>query len=164
MFNLRKLSNLTSKSSRTGSKKNKKRIKSGKNQEISLQESSFSETLSKVENEVNFDNIEQYLQAIEKQGEKMQERPNRQEFLRYKSLIKRFLKRIMMDSVKVRKQKVYKKDREYVIVDIIDEKLYRLGQYILLEESEHIILASKIDEIRGLLYDSVRDIEGRNSK
>ncbi|MCK4907326.1 MAG: YaaR family protein [Spirochaetes bacterium] len=164
MFNLKKLSNLTSKSSRTGSKKNKKRIKSGKNQEISLQESSFSETLSKVENEVNFDNIEQYLQAIEKQGEKMQERPNRQEFLRYKSLIKRFLKRIMMDSVKVRKQKVYKKDREYVIVDIIDEKLYRLGQYILLEESEHIILASKIDEIRGLLYDSVRDIEGRNSK
>lgn len=164
MFNLRKLSNLTSKSSKTGSKKNKKRIKSGKNQEISLQESSFSETLSKVENEVNFDNIEQYLQAIEKQGEKMQERPNRQEFLRYKSLIKRFLKRIMMDSVKVRKQKVYKKDREYVIVDIIDEKLYRLGQYILLEESEHIILASKIDEIRGLLYDSVRDIEGRNSK
>ncbi|MCK5267586.1 MAG: DUF327 family protein, partial [Spirochaetes bacterium] len=135
MFNLRKLSNLTSKSSKTGSKKNKKRIKSGKNQEISLQESSFSETLSKVENEVNFDNIEQYLQAIEKQGEKMQERPNRQEFLRYKSLIKRFLKRIMMDSVKVRKQKVYKKDREYVIVDIIDEKLYRLGQYILLEES-----------------------------
>lgn len=164
MFNLRKLSNLTSKSSKTGSKKNKKRIKSGKNQEISLQESSFSETLSKVENEVNFDNIEQYLQAIEKQGEKMQERPNRQEFLRYKSLIKRFLKRIMMDSVKVRKQKVYKKDREYVIVDIIDEKLYRLGQYILLEESENIILASKIDEIRGLLYDSVRDIEGRNSK
>ena len=58
---------------------------------------------------------------------------------------------------------IYKKEREYVTADIINEKVFQLGQYILAEESERLVIAAQIDEIRGLIYDSVNELREGNT-
>lgn len=110
------------------------------------------------ENELIAD-LEEFICEINSQGERLKEHPNRREFLKYKSMIRRFLKQVVEGSLRVRRQKVYKRDRELISTELIDEKLYRLGHYLVLEEAEHLNIAGDIDEIRGLLYDSLDTVK-----
>lgn len=96
-----------------------------------------------------------FVGEIMAQGERLKEHPTRHEFLRYKAMVARFLKRILKLALKTGKTR--RGDREYVFMDIIDGKLYELGHYLLLEEAETIAIAAAIDEIRGLVYDSLRN-------
>ena len=94
------------------------------------------------------------------QGERLRERQTRAEFLRYKALVSRFLRRIISLSLKIKTTR--KRNTEYISTRIVDEKLFQLGQYLLLEETDTLELAARIDEIKGLVYDSMKTIkEGR---
>jgi len=95
-----------------------------------------------------------FIVKIDKQGERLRDHPNKKEFLKYKALISRFMKKIIRESMKIKKQKIYKKEREYIITQLIDEKLFELGHYLMLEEADHLIIAEKIDIIKGMIFDS----------
>jgi len=99
--------------------------------------------------------LDAFVGEIMAQGERLKQHPNRHEFLRYKAMVARFLKRILKLAMKTGRTR--RRDREYVFMDIIDGKLYELGHYLLLEEAETIALAAAIDEIKGLLYDSLKN-------
>jgi len=99
--------------------------------------------------------LDTFVSEIMAQGERLKQHPNRNEFLRYKAMVARFLKRILKLAMKTGKTR--RRDREYVYMDILDSKLYELGHYLLLEEAETMTIAAAIDEIKGLLYDSLRN-------
>jgi len=136
---------------RTGSAKSVARETSG---------ADFASALDEAEAEALEADLENFVEAIRQQGEKLKQHQNRAEFLRYKAMVSRFLKRIISVSMKISKTR--RRNTEYISTRIVDEKLFQLGQYLLLEESETLELAARIDEIKGLVYDSVRTIrEGR---
>ncbi len=47
----------------------------------------------------------------------------------------------------------WKRHKEYVLIEKINEKLELLTKYILEKENENINLLATLDEIRGLLVD-----------
>lgn len=105
------------------------------------------------------ENLEQFINDINNQGERLREHPNHREFVKYKGMIRRFLKQVVNGSMRIRRQKIYKRDRELISTELIDEKLYQLGHYLVLEEADHLAIAADIDEIKGLLYDSLNNVK-----
>lgn len=161
MFDIRKLGLGLLKSGPTpkGSKKKKTGATGSidSHHEDGITEKDFGEILEAATAPLTKETVADIVAALEAQGDVLKENPSRQEFLKYRQLVKNFLKFIVQESFSVTKQKVPKKEREYISLKIIDERLYELGKYILLEEAEAIAIAARIDEIRGLVYDSVRD-------
>ena len=167
MFDIRKLGLGTSGTGRAaGGKKKKKTGKSGKITRSSDDQGDpgFLEALESIAEGEAPENPADFISRIEAQGELLKQNPGRQEFLKYRQLIRKFLKKVVDGSFSITKQKVYKKDREYITVKVIDEKLFELGKYLLLEEAETIELAARIDEIKGLVYDSARDASGKENR
>jgi uncharacterized protein YaaR (DUF327 family) len=139
------------------------RAKSGKKGLLSLQGSAansvdFAQALNEADAQLLEEDLERFVGEIMKQGERLKRSPNKHEFLRYKTMISRFLKRVVEHAFKTGRTR--RRDREYVFADIIDEKLFELGHYLLKEEAETVELAATIDEIKGLLYDSLRLSKG----
>ena len=118
----------------------------------------FSEAISAADTRLLEENMEFFVSEIMKQGERLKQTPNKQEFLRYKTLISRFLRCVIDHAFKTGKAR--QRNHECFFADIIDEKLVELGRYLLLEEADTLALAATIDEIRGLLYDSLKMCKG----
>jgi len=118
----------------------------------------FAHALDEADARLLDEDMERFIGEIMRQGERLKQTPNKREFLRYKAMISGFLKRIVEHAFKTGRTR--RRDREYVFADVIDEKLFELGHYLLLEEADTFALAAAIDEIRGLLYDSLRMIKG----
>ena len=120
----------------------------------------FASALDEAEAEALEADLELFVEAIREQGERLRERQTRAEFLRYKAMVSRFLRRIVSLSLKIKTTR--RRNTEYISTRIVDEKLFQLGQYLLLEETDTLELAARIDEIKGLVYDSMKTIkEGR---
>lgn len=161
MFDIRKLGLGLTKNNPAlkGSKKKKTGATSSidSHHDDAVTEKDFGEILDAATAPLSKETVADLVAALEAQGDVLKENPGRQEFLKYRELVRKFLKFIVQESFSVTKQKAPKKEREYISLKIIDERLYELGKYILLEEAEAIGIAARIDEIRGLVYDSVRD-------
>ena len=165
MFDIRRLGLGTTGTGKAAKGKKKKKTNKSKTtnpNDIISSEPDFLEALETLSETNNPENPAEIIALIEAQGDMLKQNPNRQEFLKYRQLIRKFLKKVINGSFSITKQKVYKKEREYISVKIIDEKLFELGRYMLLEEAETIQLAAKIDEIKGLVYDSARDAAGKD--
>jgi len=118
----------------------------------------FAQALDEAEVQLLDEDLERFVGEIMKQGERLKQTPNKREFLRYKAMISRFLKQVVEHAFKTGRTR--RRDREYVFADIIDEKLFELGHYLLLEEAETVAIAAAIDDIKGLLYDSLKMSKG----
>ena len=118
----------------------------------------FADALAEADLRLLDESIELFMGEVMKQGERLKHAPNKREFFRYKSMISRFLKEVVDRSLKT--VQTQRRGREYVFADIIDEKLLKLGHYLLLEEADTIEIAATIDEIKGLLYDSFKASKG----
>ncbi|MDR2733492.1 MAG: YaaR family protein [Spirochaetota bacterium] len=118
----------------------------------------FAHALEEADLRLLDEDLERFMGEIMRQGERLRQSPTRQAFLRYKAMVSRFLKRILELAVKTGKTR--RRDREYVFADVIDERLLDLGHYLLLEEADSLAIAAAIDEIRGLLYDSLKMAKG----
>jgi uncharacterized protein YaaR (DUF327 family) len=116
----------------------------------------FAQALEEADTRLLEEDLERFVGEIMKQGERLKQAPNKREFLRYKAMISRFLKRVVEHAFRTKRIG----RREYVFADIIDEKLFELGHYLLTEEAETVAIAATIDEIKGLLYDSLRMSKG----
>lgn len=163
MLNIRGIGNQPRKPDR--SRKQERKHKSGLirgESSDATREKDFSQAVSAGAEEIRLQDLQQYITRISEQGECLKRHPNQKEFLKYKALVRGFMRKIVRESMHVRKQKVYKKEREYVTADIVDEQLYELGRYVLLEEEDNLALAATIDRITGLIFDSYELISGGN--
>ena len=157
MFNIKAL---------TGKKLESRKAAGGKQKKLKKAQdatqhvdASFSKTLNSAREQVHIEDLHQFIGEIQEQGDILKQYPNKKEFLKYKALISTFLRRVVQDSLRVNKKQIHRKNQEQVTAEIIDEKLYKLGQYILLEEEETLEVAAAIDEIRGLIFDSFERVQ-----
>ncbi len=155
------INNLNPKKNKLSNSKRKKgsKISNGSDGIIREEQSRFINMLSTSEVENLSHNIYEFVKKIEKQGEFLKDHPNKKEFLKYKSLLQNFLRKVLKDSVVTKKVRNIKR-KEYIISDIIDEKLFELGKFILMQEKDNLAIAETIDTIKGIIYDSADETIG----
>ncbi len=96
------------------------------------------------------------LEDITKEGKKISKHMDVRDMKYYRSLIQEFMNEIVSRSHKFSRENFLDRrgrHRVYGIIKLVDENLDLLAAELMKEEKDHLLILSKIDEIRGLLLD-----------
>ena len=100
--------------------------------------------------------INNMLKDINLQGKLIARHMDIREMKRYRGLIRDFLNEIVNRSHKFSRENFLDhrgRHRVYGIIRLIDENLDELAKELMKDEQDHLVILSKIGEIRGLLLD-----------
>ncbi len=121
---------------------------------IAVKHSPFIDTLQL------YDNIEQgldyVLEDIDQLGHLLREKPTFANLQNYKSAVRSFLQTAVTHIYGVEERRFVDqrgRRRIYLLVAKIDDQLEQLTRLILSKQASNLDLASRLDEIRGLLLD-----------
>lgn len=112
--------------------------------------------LSCIEETALAERLSVLLDDIEKEGKKISKHMDVRDMKYYRSLIQQFMNEIVSRSHKFSRENFLDRrgrHRVYGIIKLVDENLDLLAAELLKEEKDHLLILSKIDEIRGLLLD-----------
>ena len=112
--------------------------------------------LSTIEETALAERLSALLTDIEKEGKKISKHMDVRDMKYYRSLIQQFMNEIVSRSHKFSRENFLDRrgrHRVYGIIKLVDENLDLLAAELLKEEKDHLLILSKIDEIRGLLLD-----------
>lgn len=134
-----------------------KKSKSSETPKISIKQSPFYDKLLEITEvkEINLD-LDKLIEEIDNAGKKFANKPDMHNLQEYKSLIKAFLNIIIDKIFKIKEKMGYRswiKQKVFITVEKINEKLEKLMNSILEKENENINLLATLDEIKGLLVD-----------
>lgn len=97
--------------------------------------------------------LDKLMEEIDKAGKRFVSDTNLENLKQYKALIKSFLDTLLNKMFKIKNITNWKKNKVYVLIEKINDKMEKLTRYILEKENENINLLATLDEIRGLLVD-----------
>lgn len=98
--------------------------------------------------------IEQLMQDITKQGDKLARFRSFQDLVKFKRMIKSFLKETVSHGLTLNKSNQFSFDgqhRELTIINEVDNKLMKLTDEVMNQEKKTVDLLDIIGEIKGLL-------------
>ena len=90
------------------------------------------------------------------QGKKIAKHMDVRDMKKYRELIKEFMNEIVTRSHKFSRENFLDRrgrHRVYGMIRLVDETLDELAGELIKDEKDHLMILSKIDEIRGLLLD-----------
>lgn len=96
------------------------------------------------------------MEDIVQQGNKLAKHMDVRDMRHYRNLIQSFMNEIVNRSHKFSRENFLDKrgrHRVYGMVKLIDRTLDELATELIKDEKDHLLILSKIDEIRGLLLD-----------
>lgn len=96
------------------------------------------------------------LEDITKEGKKIAKHMDVRDMKYYRSLIREFMNEIVTRSHKFTRENFLDRrgrHRVYGMIKLVDENLDLLAAELMKDEKDHLLILSKIDEIRGLLLD-----------
>ncbi|MDF2586750.1 MAG: hypothetical protein K0S41_591 [Anaerocolumna sp.] len=96
------------------------------------------------------------MEDITQQGKRLSKHMDVRDMRRYRQLIKNFMNEIVNRSHKFSRENFLDRrgrHRVYGMIKLIDENLDELAAELIKDETDHIAILSKIDEIRGILLD-----------
>jgi len=101
--------------------------------------------------------LEQLLDAVYSSGQELASNPTPENVIAYKRAVGQFVRQIVASSVELtetegRLRKDMKKPR-YAVLHVIDEKLEKLGAYVLQNQRDKLEILRRVDELHGLLVD-----------
>ncbi|HQD71245.1 MAG TPA: YaaR family protein [Limnochordia bacterium] len=102
--------------------------------------------------------LDSALEVIDELGRKLRSQPTLANLKDYKAAVRSFLKQAIGGTYEVSERRFIDRlgrRRLYVIVAKVDERLDELTRLVLDRQDSTLDLASKLDEIRGLLLDIV---------
>ncbi len=116
----------------------------------------FLEELKRVHGEDIKTQLDELLDLIDKQGEKLEQNRTFKELIRYKKMVKRFIK----DAI----DKMYQKKEDYspmqgkvhTTVRTINSSLEELTEIFVNDKASQLDILDKLDEVRGMLVDLYR--------
>lgn len=98
------------------------------------------------------------MEDITQQGKKIAKHMDVRDMRRYRLMIKNFMNEIVNHSHKFNRENFLDRrgrHRVYGMIKLIDATLDELAQELIKDEKDHILILSKIDEIRGMLLDII---------
>lgn len=118
---------------------------------------SFEFTLiSRIEETALQERLSVLIEDITQEGKKIAKHMDVRDMKYYRSLIQDFMNEIVSRSHKFQRENFLDRrgrHRVYGMIKLIDENLDELAAELIKEEKDHLLILSKIDEIRGLLLD-----------
>jgi uncharacterized protein YaaR (DUF327 family) len=96
------------------------------------------------------------LGEISAQGKKIAKHMDVKDMKHYRELIKEFMNEIVNRSHKFSRENFLDKKgrhRVYTMIKLVDKNLDELATELIKDETDHLLILTKIDEIRGLLLD-----------
>ena len=114
--------------------------------------------LGKVEEAELQGKLNSMLESITAQGDKIAKHMDIGDMRKYRESIKEFMNEIVTNSHKFSRENFLDRrgrHRVYGIVKLVDENLDELAQELLKDEKNHLNILGKVDEIRGLLLDTM---------
>lgn len=96
------------------------------------------------------------LQEITTQGKKIAKHMDVRDMKHYRELIKEFMNEIVNRSHKFSRENFLDRKgrhRVYTMIKLVDKTLDDLAAELIKDETDHLIILGRIDEIRGLLLD-----------
>lgn len=100
--------------------------------------------------------LNQMMQEIVQQGDRISKKTDIRDMRKYRALIKSFMNEVVNRSHKFSRENFLDRrgrHRVYGIIKRVDETLDELAQELVRDEKDHIAILSKIGEIKGLLLD-----------
>ncbi|OMF25242.1 hypothetical protein BK133_21585 [Paenibacillus sp. FSL H8-0548] len=119
-----------------------------------VQQRNFSDVMFQQEANRTQEQLQQKLQDIQKQGERLAKIMTVRELKIYRQMIKQFLEDTVRRGVVLKEIKGFDRRgriKRYKLLDEIDETLIAMAEELLDSEQGKIDLLNKIGEIRGLL-------------
>ena len=101
--------------------------------------------------------LEVLLDEVYASGQELSYNPSPENVVAYKKAVARFIRQVIDGSVELsetegRLRKDMKKPK-YALLHVIDEKLEKLGAYVLQNQKDKLEILRKVDELHGLLVD-----------
>lgn len=96
------------------------------------------------------------MEDITAQGEKLAEHMDIRDMKKYRELVKDFMNEVVNRSHKFSRENFLDRrgrHRVYGMVKLVDKNLNDLAEELVKDESDHLTVLGKVDEIRGLLLD-----------
>jgi len=117
------------------------------------QKSSFNDSFNLENRFKSKEEIESYMKEIKSIGEKVVATQNYSDVVNYKRAIKLYLKSVVDYMYSLNQDSSFWDGNYFKTVKIVDEKLDSITKELLYDQKDNIDLATKIDEINGLLVD-----------
>ena len=126
-------------------------------QAVNNNDDSFKFTLvSNIEEQDLQRRLSSMMQDITDQGEKISKHMDIRDMKKYRELVKGFLNEVVNRSHQFSRENFLDRrgrHRVYGIVKLVDKNLDDLASELVKDEKDHIAIVSKVDDIRGLLFD-----------
>ncbi|QAY67479.1 YaaR family protein [Paenibacillus protaetiae] len=119
-----------------------------------VQMRSFSDTLIQQDAQRSQEELQQKLQDIHNQGERLSRSMTVRELKLYRHMVKQFLEYTARKGIGIKEMRGFDRrgrTKKYKLLDEIDETLVSMAEELLASEEGRLELLSKIGEIRGLL-------------
>lgn len=113
----------------------------------------FDQSFSQAHKSKTKEELDDYLKDIKKIGERLSQTQNYSDVLNYKKAIKGYLKSVVEYAYSINKNTSFWEGNYFTTVKTVNEKLEDMTREFLYEQKENIDVASKVEEINGLLID-----------
>lgn len=100
------------------------------------------------------DYLNQLLEDVDQQGQKLSENPTFLELRKYKDLVKQFMGEVTKNGVGLYQTESwdpYSGNKTLKTVQVLDRKLMELTDHVLNQQNEGLSILDRIGEIKGLL-------------
>ena len=114
------------------------------------------EILARLENLSRDDAVGLLLEDVRAAGSALKEHPVPNEIIRYKKSVRAFMQYVVEHSFDVETASSRIKQKKWVQVVVVDQKLERLAGEILSGQLSQLTLLSRIEEINGILVDILK--------
>lgn len=115
---------------------------------------SFQKIINTYSKELTKDHLQQILQDIEQQGQRLSENPTFTELRKYKDLVKRFMGEVTKNGVGLYQTESwdpYGGNKTLKTIQVLDAKLMELTDHVLNQQNAGLSILDRIGEIKGLL-------------
>jgi len=119
-----------------------------------VQQKSFADIMQQQDGQASRDELQQRLQDIYRQGERLAKSMTVRELRQYRNMVKRFLEDTVRRGITLRDSRGWDRrgrNKRYKLVEEIDAALIALAEELLETEQGKIELLQKVGEIRGML-------------
>jgi len=101
--------------------------------------------------------LESLLDEVYASGQELARNPSPENIVSYKKAVGRFVRQVVDGSVEIvetegRLRKDMKKPK-YSLLHVVDERLEKLGAYVLSNQKDRLEILRRVDELHGLLVD-----------
>lgn len=133
-----------------------------KKKKISLTVSPFLETLKEAELSLETEereeerDLDELLRKLDQVASSLKDDPSIENLKKYKELVKAFLKGAISKAYRVKEVLSRRSGKLFVLVEKVNRALEELVDRVLRSQVDALWLASKLEEIRGLLIDIYR--------